>query len=141
MANPFVSGNTDEQNTSSDLPIFQEYAWDFEKDCFLFENGRHKIVTENEALKVWIYKTLKTERFRYRAYDSSYGIEIEQFVGRRPNDSPSAAEVQRYINEALLVNPYIVSIDDIEFINENDVLQLDISLTTIYGQTKTTVNL
>ena len=140
MANPFVSGGTDAQSTSTDLPIFQDYAWNFDNDTFIFQDGRHKIVTENEALKVWIYKTLKTERYRYRAYDSSYGIELEQFIGRRPNDRPSAQEVEQYISEALLVNPYITSIDDVDCTNEKDVLKLGISLTTIYGDMTFRIN-
>lgn len=133
MANPFVSGSSTTQGANV-LPIFQEYAWDFDKDCFIFADGRHKIVTENEALKVWIYKTLKTERYRYRAYDSSYGIELEQFIGKHTNDRPTAQKVKRYIDAALLVNPYIVSVDDIQFTIEKDLLQLDIALITIYGQ-------
>ena len=39
------------------------------------------MVTENEALKVWIYKAILTERYRYLAYDDSYGITIEPSVG------------------------------------------------------------
>ena len=89
MANPFVSGNDDLKTENTDLPIFQEYAWNFDNDTFIFEHGRHKIVTENEALKVWIYKTLKTERWRYRAYETSYGIE---------NLNSSSAGVRRQAN-------------------------------------------
>jgi len=132
MSNPFVTGTIDSTTTFT-LPIFTEYAWDFEHDCFIFESGKHKIVTENEALKVWIYKTLKTERWRYRVYDNAYGIELEQFIGRSTNNGDSAIQVQRYINEALLINPYIQSIDNITFTNESDVLEFAIELTTIYG--------
>lgn len=131
MANPFVSGETTTTDTS--LGTFTEYAWDFDKDCFIFEFGKHKIVSENEALKVWIYKTLATERWRYRAYDNAYGIELEQFIGKSTNNADSAMEVERYIKEALLINPYIKSIDDIAFTNDSDVLSFTISLTTIYG--------
>lgn len=134
MANPFVTGNTTDSNAETDaLPTFTEYAWDFGHDCFIFENGKHKIVIENEALKVWIYKTLKTERWRYRAYDGAYGIELEQFIGRSTNNADSSAEVERYVKEALLTNPYIKSIDNVAFANESDVLDFEVSLTTIYG--------
>ena len=132
MSNPFVAGTTD-STTASTLPIFTEYAWDFEHDCFIYIGGKHEIVTENEALKVWIYKILKTERWRYRVYDNSYGIELEQFIGKSTNNGDSSIEVQRYINEALLINPYIQSIDNVTFTNESDVLDFTIELTTIYG--------
>ncbi|GMB01080.1 DUF2634 domain-containing protein [Pelosinus sp. IPA-1] len=134
MANPFVGGNITGSTTESDtLPTFTEYAWDFEHDCFIFENGKHKIVIENEALKVWIYKTLKTERWRYRAYDGAYGIELEQFIGKSTNNADSSVEVEMYVKEALLTNPYIKSIDDVTFTNESDVLDFEVSLTTVYG--------
>ena len=139
--NPFIQGSTATQSNTS-LPVFQEYAWNFDTDTFIFEaGGKHKIVTENEALKVWIYKTLKTERWRYRAYDSSYGIELEQFIGRRINNSDSATEVERYVEEALFVNPYIISIDEVSSTTDGDLLELDISLTTIYGALKVTVKI
>jgi len=137
MGNPFVSGNTDNvATTENSLPTFTEYAWDFVNDQFVFENGSHKIVAENEALKVWIYKTLKTERWRYRAYDNAYGIELEQFIGTRTNNSASAGEIEQYISESLLINPYIKSIDDIQATIDGDTLTYTIALTTIYGSLK-----
>lgn len=135
MANPFVEGpSTAEASADNDLETFQEYAWDFDHDCFILENGKPKIVTENEAMKVWIYKTLRTERWRYRAYDDAYGIELEQFIGATPNTKDNSTEVQRYIKEALLINPYIKSIDKVTFTNDSDVLEFSISLTTVYGK-------
>ena len=136
MGNPFVSGNTDNVAIENSLPTFTEYAWDFVNDQFMFANGSHKIVTENEALKVWIYKTLKTERWRYRAYDNAYGIELEQFIGTRTNNSASAGEIEQYISESLLINPYIKSIDDIQATIDGDTLTYTIALTTIYGSLK-----
>lgn len=133
MSNPFVSGSTAAVEEENSLPVFTEYAWDFVNDKFFYEFGKHKIVTENEALKVWIYKTLKTERWRYLAYDNDYGIELEQFIGKRTNNAASAGEVEQYISEALLVNPYIQSIEEIQYSIEGDALAYKISLTTIYG--------
>ena len=133
MGSPFITGNTSALSFSNNLPTFTEYQWDFEHDCFVYENGKQKIVTENEALKVWIYKTLKTERWRYRAYDNAYGIELEKFIGTYTNNKNSATEVEQYIKEALLINPYIISIDNILTNINGDKLSYDISLTSVYG--------
>ena len=133
MANPFVSGSATVGTEENSLPTFTEYAWDFENDRFLYESGQHKIVTENEALKVWIYKTLKTERWRYLAYDNAYGLELERFIGAYTNNAGNAVEIEQYISEALLINPYIKSVDDIQYSIEGDALAYKISLTTIYG--------
>lgn len=135
MANPFVSGISSDAPKSNinTLPTFKEYAWDFENDRFIFEHGDHKIVTENEALKVWIYKTLKTERWRYRIYDNSYGIELEKYIGTHANNKTNAAEIEQYIKEALLINPYIKAVDKVQTSIEKDALHYNIYLTTIYG--------
>lgn len=134
MSNPFVSGTSSKTDAAAtNLDIFKEYAWDFVNDRFIYENGSHKVVVENEALKVWIYKTLKTERWRYRAYDNSYGIELEQFIGAYTNNGDNANKIEQYISEALLINPYIKSIDSIEASIDGDTLNYKIALTTIYG--------
>ncbi|WP_196606491.1 DUF2634 domain-containing protein [Pectinatus frisingensis] len=135
MSNPFVSGtsNSIASIINNNLPIYTEYAWDFANDRFIYNMGQHKIVTENEALKVWIYKTLKTERWHYLAYDNAYGIELEKFIGTHTNNSDSAGEIEQYIKEALLINPYIKSIDKIQAGVNDDKLSYAIYLTTIYG--------
>lgn len=139
MANPFVSGSSVATENERTLEPFREYAWDFEHDTFIMEGGKPKVVTENEALKVWIYKTLKTERWRYRAYDNAYGVELDQFIGQTPNTADTSMEVKRYIKEALLINPYIHTIDEITFSNDKDVLEFSITLTTIYGEMEVTI--
>ena len=36
------------------------------RNSFIYnDDGSMKIVTRNEAIKVWVYKVLQTERFRY----------------------------------------------------------------------------
>ena len=133
MANPFVLGNST-KTAQEELVLYKEYAWDFIHDCFKYdENHNHIIVTENEAMKVWIYKTLKTERWKYLAYENCYGIELEQFIGKRTNNTVAADEIKQYIKEALLINPYIIKINSIEATIEEDKLSYLIDLTTVYG--------
>lgn len=97
-------------------------------------DGQHIIVQENEALKVWIYKTLKTERFRYVAYHDSYGIELEKYIGQA--NIPGTAEmIKKDIIEGLQVNPYIVSIDKLDITKqEDDIVEITIYLTSIYSK-------
>lgn len=136
MANPFITSTLDFNTSSADqLPLLKEYAWDFEKDIFLKNaDGQHVIVTENEALKVWIYKTLKTERFRYVAYHDSYGIELEKYIGNS-NIKNVGEMIKADIREGLLVNPYIVSIDNMTITKqEKDIIEITIYLTSIYSK-------
>lgn len=131
---PFT-GTVTANTYTSDLPTSKEYAWDFEKDCFLYDaDGRLKIVEGDEAIKIWIYKALSTERFRYLAYSWQYGIELCPFIGKVMGVQQRYSEIKRVIVECLMVNPYIKSIDTIDIQHEGDTVDISITLTTIYGE-------
>ena len=70
MSNPFMKGNTPSSiDVNKNLPLCKELAWDFQRDTYQYDrNGNHKYVTGNDAIKVWVWKTLRVERYRYRAY-------------------------------------------------------------------------
>lgn len=132
---PFIGAMRD--IVVGDLPLFQEYAWDFERDCFLYDvNGRHILLTGNPALEVWVYKALKTERFEYLAYSWQYGIELKPFIGKVMGVQERYSELRRVITECLMVNPYIRSIDSFSITPENraGLVRVHITLTTVYGE-------
>lgn len=132
---PFIGAMRDAATV--DLPLFQEYAWDFERDCFLYDvNGRHLLLSGNPALEVWIYKALKTERFEHLAYSWQYGIELKPFIGKVMGVQERYSELQRVITECLMVNPYIRSIDSFSITPENraELIRVHITLTTVYGE-------
>ena len=132
---PFIGAMRDA--ATGDLPLFQEYAWDFERDSFLYDvNGRHILLLGNPALEVWIYKALKTERFEYLAYSWQYGIELKPFIGKVMGVQERYSELRRVITECLMVNPYIKSIDSFSIAPENraELVRLHITLTTVYGE-------
>lgn len=115
------------------LPFIKEYAWDFEKNEFILEDGKPKIVAGIEAIKVWIYKALLTPRFRYMAYTWNYGSEFEDLIGKSLSRAATETECKRYLEEALMINPYIKSISNIK-VNLNDSLNIDFTVNTIYGE-------
>lgn len=135
MANPFMTGNTistEQYNTQNE---FKEYAWDFNRNSFIYnDDGSMKIVTRNEAIKVWVYKVLQTERFRYGAYYDDYGLDLEKFIGKVPNNVINANQLYNAIKEALLVNPYIWAVNDISVKQVNKKITLNLELTTVYGK-------
>lgn len=137
---PFIGAMRD--IVAGDLPLFQEYAWDFERDCFIYDvNGRHILLTGNPALEVWIYKALKTERFEYLAYSWQYGIELKPFIGKVMGVQERYSELRRVITECLMVNPYIRSIDSFSITPENraELIRVHITLTTVYGEVEINV--
>ncbi len=131
---PFT-GTVTANTYTSDLPTPKEYAWDFENNCFLYDaDGKHRIVEGDEAIKIWVYKALNTERFRYLAYSWQYGIELRPFIGKVMGVQQRYSEIKRVIVECLMVNPYIKSIDTIDIKHEGDTVNISIMLTTIYGE-------
>lgn len=137
MANPFIAGaaaaeSGTEEKTEADE--FSEYAWDFDHDSFRYDDrGKPIVVTGNEALKVWVYKLLKSERYRYLAYFDDYGLQLEKYQGKTPNNGASASAIYGDIREALLVNKYITSVQNVALTTEGKVLTVSLKMTTVYG--------
>lgn len=132
---PFI-GSTSALNANT-LPLFKMYAWDFEKDDFIFDgNGKRILLEGNPALEVWIYKALMTDRFIYKAYTWRYGSEVKKFIGKVMHVKERISELKRMVIECLMVNPYIRSVDLVEFVEDEHgrQMQMNITLTSIYGK-------
>ena len=133
----YAFANATKTSTAESLPLFKEYAWDFETDNFIYDNnGNHILLEGNEAIKVWCYKALKTERFMYLAYTHGFGIELYPFMAKVMGIMQRKSELKRIVTEALMVNPYIVSVDSVTFDenNRNEEMDIQIAMTTIYGE-------
>lgn len=131
---PFLGAS--EPIKATTLPLFKMYAWDFDDDNFLYDgNGKRILLSGDDALKVWIYKVLRTERFVWLAYSRRYGIELYPFIAKVMGVGERKSEMKRMIIEALMVNPYIKSVDSVTFneTNHAENLTVDVTLTTIYG--------
>ena len=148
--NPFLAMEKQEVTTEETLPLLKEFGWDFVHDTFLYNsNGTLKEVIENEALKVWIYKALKTERYRHEAYlhgiynlESSYGVELEQYIGTYSNTNKTATLICKKIKECLSINPYIKTIDYVKIVDiDGDKLTIQLQITSIYGNLETSINI
>lgn len=137
-AYPFVGASDatiQAMQVTQELPTFKEFDWDFENNCFKYDKSGHHILLEGaEAIKVWIYKALATERYRYEAYSWQYGIELKPFIGMVMGVEERISELKRIIIECLMVNPYIISVDNFEFTQEGASSHVTIELTTVYGE-------
>lgn len=130
---PFISPEVLESGQASELPMFREYAYDFENNCLLLRDGNTYLVEGNEALRIWIFKALSTERFRYTAYDSAFGSEIHTLIGSAIHSEIVTSELKRFIIEALMVNPYISELSNFQFTRTESGVQVEFDCTTIYG--------
>ena len=116
------------------LPLYREAAWDFENDVPRFRGKEPIVVEGKEALKVWIWRALRTARYRYEIYTWDYGSEFESLLGQAYTDSVKTAEAPRYLRECLLINPYITAMKNIEVDFESAALTVRGTAVTVYGE-------
>lgn len=121
---------------AEEMPIFKEYAINFKTGEYIKDENDIKVLEKNEALKVWIFKALKTERFRYTDVHSDiYGSELETNIGTIYQKSIKDALMINQIRDTLLVNPYILECYNFEISNEEEyVPQITFNVRTIYGE-------
>lgn len=130
---PFF-GDSVAAEDEKEMPLYKEVAWDFENNVPRLKNGNFDIVTGNEAIKTWCYKALKTERYRYIIYSRDYGNELEEMIGQSYSPNLTKAESIRYIEECLLINPYIKGVSNLEIGFDGGHLAISGKLETVYGE-------
>lgn len=130
---PAASGTVGASAGGTALPLAKEAAWDFERDLPIFRRGEPVIVTGLEAVLVWAWNALKTERFRYRHHSRGYGNEMERLIGQTFSGDLKRSEAARYFREALEPNPYITGVEQITAELEGDRLTVTGTIRTIYG--------
>lgn len=96
---PQVSSIT--RNTKTILaPLLKEYAWDFDNDDFLLDNGNFIIVEGLEALQVRNYLSLKTYKGRFFIYKNKVGTRLKDLIGK--NKNYVSLNVREMLEEALV---------------------------------------
>ena len=85
-----------------------------------------------ETMKQVVYKILNTERYDYIIYSWDYGIELVDLFGEPV--TYVCPEIQRRIEEALLQDDRITSVDDFEFdTSEKKTVKATFTVHTIFG--------
>lgn len=131
---PFINPETVElAEVNKALPLFQEYAYDFANNCLLMKNGQTYLVSGNEALKIWIFKALQTDRYYHAAYSWAYGTEARTLFGNTINKDVLFMELRRFTVEALMGCPYIQELKNFNFLGDADKISMSFDCETIYG--------
>ena len=119
------------EETVEVLPAPREYGINFDTGELTGE-----IVEGIEALKVWAWNCIRTERYRYPIYSWQYGTEYEQYIGQTVSDEYLQNDCYTETQEALMVNPYITGIDDFAAEIDGDRLHVTFTLETTLGETE-----
>ena len=82
-------------------PAFDYELGDFKRD------GGNKILDSDgiESWKLWCINCIQTERYKHLAYDSDFGIEIEEAM-KAATQEEAESILTRQITEAIMADPY-----------------------------------
>ena len=128
----FLQELSDTQTTKEDdskvVKVPKEYGIDFRTGQLT-----GKIVEGLEAIKVWIWLCMHTERFRHAIYSADYGTSLEQYIGHMLSEEYINTDCESEISDALLTNEYIESIEDFEAVRNSDSLNISFRVVTKFG--------
>lgn len=117
----------------------KEPLFDFKKGEFVIINGTVRTVIGKNRLENKINKVLRTQKGKYKIYENTgYGVNIKDLlVGKVYPAEFVKSEISREISEALLKDNDIVSIDNIVVSQVKEVLEVSITINSVYGQLET----
>ncbi|EKF33941.1 DUF2634 domain-containing protein [Bacillus xiamenensis] len=101
-----------------------------------FENGRltNEVISGIEAIRQFIYMTLRTERYAHPIYSHDIGTEIQELLtDTEATDEYKEMEIPRLLEEALIVDERIDHIEEIEVTKQNDTFQVRLAVVTDEG--------
>lgn len=127
-----------EKKEKKELPPFKEYAINFDTLEPLKNEDRLVELNGNEALKVWIFKALKTKRNFYGIHSDSYGNNLDEHIGTIYQESVKNALIISEIKDCLLVNPYILDCYnfDLNYNSDDNHLEVSFNISTVYGESE-----
>ena len=108
-------------------------AGDDKRARAILRQGVPVVVERAEAVAVWAWNALHTERFLWPCFSANYGSEIYTLIGQGYQPETKRAEVQRYIEECLLACPYITAVTGMTVTGAGDRLTVSFTIRSIYG--------
>ncbi len=95
----------------------KSFRFDFAAGDFILLDGKPVVIDDLEALKIWVEKIIRTEKYKYMIYErvdgNEYGLTLVDLIGSVLPLAFVEAELKREINEAVTSHPRIVSISDL----------------------------
>lgn len=115
--------------------------FDFKNGDFKLSDGQIKTAKDIEALKQWIEQLLRTELSKYEIYkEIEFGTDAkEMMLSGLPFDFVTS-EIERELTEKIEQREDVEMVDDFEFQRERRKLLVKLTVTTIYGEIESEVN-
>ncbi len=101
-----------------------------------FESGRltNEKINGLDAIRQFVYMALRTERYSHAIYSHDVGCEVQEAVSdEESTDEYKEMEIPRLIEEALLVDERIESVQDFEITKEGATFKVVFNVVTDEG--------
>ncbi|APT48278.1 DUF2634 domain-containing protein [Bacillus safensis] len=101
-----------------------------------FETGRltNEKIIGLDAIRQFVYMALRTERYSHAVYSHDVGCEVQEAVSdEESTDEYKEMEIPRLIEEALLVDERIESVQDFEITKEGAAFKVVFDVVTDEG--------
>lgn len=130
----FPDWGTADVRSAADLPLYREWAVDWEKGCFALRNGKPYLISGAEALKIWVKCALHGEsvRYLYSAHSGDYGNRLEELLGESMDRGILENRLRKEIRDTLLVSPYITGVDGFTFDRKGAGVTVRFAVHTLY---------
>lgn len=122
------------ENGGQELPLYTEWAVDWEAGALALRDGEPYTVTGDEALRIWVRLALRPEnvRFLYSAHSHDYGNQLAALLADTADQGILESLLRRELQETLLVSPYITAVDGFAFTRSGSRLTARFSVHTVY---------
>jgi len=134
MSFPFGGSTSEIVITTAPWQSFKEYDWSLVTRDFIITDGQIKVLEGLPALKIWIYKTLLTQRGRYAAYTWDYGNDLETLIGSSLVREVLTSEAKRITEEALYINEHILNLKNFTAWLEDNTMHIEFIAVTDSGE-------
>ena len=99
-----------------------------------------RIIEGTDAIVVWCILTLKSKRYEYPIYSWEYGEEFSAMIGNSYEPDLLQSEVERMVEECLVVNEHITGIKDLQVEQINDRLHILFTIITDQGDAEVDID-
>lgn len=130
----FPDWGTAPAQAAGELPLYTDWAMDWERGCFALRGGEPYLITGAEALKNWVRCALHRESVRYgcSAHSTAYGNQLAEMLGEGMDRGILENRLRREIRETLLVSPYIRAVDNFAFTRRGSRMTVRFTVHSLY---------
>ena len=129
----FPDWGTAPKTAASELPLYRDWAVDWERGAFALRGGKPYLISGTEALRNWVRCALHGEslRYWYSAHSADYGNCLSELMGESMAGGILENRLRKEIRETLLVCPYITGVDGFVFTRKGACMTVRFTVRTL----------